>query len=71
MSFTRYEKARLVGSRALQLASGAPFGIKLSEKELGEMHYSPIEIAKREFDEGLLPIEVKQPTPKEKLARRV
>jgi len=71
MNFTRYEKARLVGSRALQLASGAPFVIKLSEKDLAEMHYSPIEIAKREFDEGLLPIEVKQPSPKEKLSRRV
>jgi DNA-directed RNA polymerase subunit K len=59
--YTKYEKARMIGSRALQIAMGAPFLVKLSEKELEGLKYGPIEIAELEFDEGVLPITVKRP----------
>ncbi|MBW2985196.1 DNA-directed RNA polymerase subunit K [Candidatus Woesearchaeota archaeon] len=63
---TKYEKARMIGSRALQLSQGAPFLVKLNKKELEEVKYNPIEIATIEFDRGLLPITVKRPLPKKK-----
>ena len=43
---TKYEKARILGSRALQIGMGAPFLIKLEEKDLKKSGYNPIEIAK-------------------------
>ena len=66
MIHTKYEKARMIGSRALQLSQGAPFFIKLSKKELEDVKYNPIEIATIEFDKGLLPITVKRPLPEKK-----
>jgi len=62
--FTKYEKARMLGSRALQISMGAPFLIKLDEKELEKIHYNPIEIAKMEFEQGIIPITVKRILPK-------
>ena len=64
-TFTKYERARILGSRAMQIAMGAPFLIKLSEKDLEELHFNPIEIAKREFEQGVIPITVKRPLPHE------
>jgi len=64
--FTKYERARLIGSRALQISMGAPFMVKLSPKELEEIGYNPIEIAKLEFEKGVLPITVKRIKPHEK-----
>ncbi|MBW2965747.1 DNA-directed RNA polymerase subunit K [Candidatus Woesearchaeota archaeon] len=64
LKFTKYEKARMLGSRALQIAMGAPFLIKLEENDLKKIHYSPIEIAKLEFKEGVIPLTVKRPLPK-------
>lgn len=61
MEFTKYEKARMIGSRALQLSMGAPFLIKIEQEELAKMRYDPIEIAMRELEEGVLPITVKRP----------
>jgi DNA-directed RNA polymerase subunit K len=64
--YTKYEKARLIGSRALQISMGAPFLVKLNPKQLEELSYNPIEIAKLEFDQGVLPITVKRLQPHEK-----
>ena len=64
--YTKYEKARMIGSRALQLSMGAPFLVKLKEEELQKLKFNPIEIALREFDEGVLPITVKRPVAKAK-----
>ncbi len=61
MEYTKYEKARMIGSRALQLSMGAPFIVKLTPEELTAMHFDPIEIALREYEEGVLPITVKRP----------
>jgi DNA-directed RNA polymerase subunit K/omega len=62
--FTKYERARIIGSRALQISMGAPFMIKLTKEELEKINYDPIEIAKREFDAGLVPMTVVRPLPK-------
>lgn len=64
--FTKYEKARILGSRALQIAMGAPFLVKLSKEELKKLKYNPIEIAKLEFGSGVIPITVRRPMPHEK-----
>ncbi len=65
--YTKYEKARMLGSRALQLAMGAPFLVKLSEEDLEKIKFNPIEIAKLEFDAGVLPITVRRPLPGERI----
>jgi len=63
---TKYEKARMLGSRALQIAMGAPFLVKLSDKELAKIGYNPVEIAKIEYEKGLLPITIRRPKPKKR-----
>ena len=67
MKVTKYEKARIVGARALQIAMGAPMLMKVSKKDFEKMNFSPIEIAKREFNNELLPISIKRPLPKKKV----
>lgn len=61
--FTKYEQARMIGSRALQLSMGAPFMTELSEDELKRLKYSTVEIAKLEYGKGLLPLDVVRPFP--------
>ena len=61
--YTKYEHARIVGARALQISQGAPFMVNLNEEDLKRMRYNPVEIAKLEFEKGLIPIEVKRPMP--------
>lgn len=51
--YTKYEKARIIGARALQIAQGAPVFIKTEKK-------NPIDIAMEEFEKGLIPITVKR-----------
>ena len=63
MTYTKYEHARIIGARALQISMGAPFMIKLSDKDLEKIGYNPLEIAKMEYKEGLIPIDVKKPMP--------
>ena len=63
MKYTKYEHARIVGSRALQISQGAPFMIKLSEKDLEKIGYNPLEIAKMEYKEDLIPITIKKREP--------
>ncbi len=53
---TRYEKARIVGARALQVAMGAPILVEPEE------HDSPIDIALRELEKGL-PLTVRRTLP--------
>ncbi len=64
MKITKYERARLIGARALQLAMGAPMLVDMKEEDLEKISYNPIEIAKAEFEKGVLPITVKRPLPK-------
>jgi len=53
--FTRYEKARIIGARALQISMGAPVLIETDKKE-------PIDIAMEELEKGVIPITVKRTT---------
>lgn len=57
--YTRYEKTRIVSSRALQIAQGSPILIKLPKTTI-----DPTEIAKLEWEAGVIPIEIKQPEAK-------
>lgn len=64
MKFTKFEVARIIGARSLQIAMGAPLLMDLKENDFKKLKYSPIELAKLEFREGILPITVKRPLPK-------
>ena len=63
IGYTKYEKARLVGARALQISQGAPILVKLTDEDLAKIGYNPIKIAMLEFDKGVIPIIVKRPFP--------
>ena len=52
--YTRFEKARIIGARALQIARGAHPVIKTDIKD-------PIKIAEQEFDERVIPLDTKRP----------
>lgn len=58
IKLNKYERARVLGSRSLQIFMGAPFMVKLSKKDLEEIGYNPMEIAKKELEAGKIPIEV-------------
>jgi len=64
--FTKYEVARILGARALQIAMDAPLLLKISDEDLESFNYNPIEIAKRELTSGVLPITINRPLPKKK-----
>jgi DNA-directed RNA polymerase subunit K len=49
--YTRFEKARIVGARALQIAMGAPILIKTKETD-------SIKISLEELERGIIPITV-------------
>lgn len=53
---TRYEYARAVAARALQLALGAPPLIDIEELSLKD----PVEIAREEVKRGVVPIMIKR-----------
>jgi DNA-directed RNA polymerase subunit K/omega len=55
---TRFERARIVGARALQVSLGAPILIQLS----GGMS-DPIDIAIEELKEAVLPMTVRRTLP--------
>jgi DNA-directed RNA polymerase subunit K len=55
MRYTRFEKARIIGARALQISMGSPI---LIDVPVGVV--DPIEIAWIEFNSGAIPITVKR-----------
>lgn len=63
-SLSKYEKTRIIGSRALQISMGAPFLVKLSDKELEAVKFNPVDIAKLEFEKGVIAMTVSRPLPK-------
>ncbi len=56
MDHTRFEKARIIGARALQIAMGAPSTLAKIPKEV----IDPVKISMLEFEEGAIPITVKR-----------
>ena len=57
MKYTRFEKARIIGARALQISLGAPVLLDIPEGMI-----DPIQIAMLEFEKGVIPITVKRDT---------
>lgn len=55
LEYTRFEKAAIIGTRALQVSLGAPVLIKLPKKVIG-----PLRIAMLEFEKSVIPITVKR-----------
>ncbi len=55
---TRFEKARIVGARSLQIAMGAPPFIPMEGKYKG-----PIEVATAEMEEDALPVSIRRSLP--------
>jgi len=53
MTYTRFEKARIVGARALQISYGAPVLVDYPEDMLDS-----IDIAMLEYEKNLIPITV-------------
>ncbi len=53
MKYTRFEKARIIGARALQISYGAPV-----LTEYPETMIDPIDVALLEYEEDLIPITV-------------
>ncbi len=64
--FTKYEKARIIGARALQIFMEAPILVKLEKEDFKKLGYRPVEIAKFEYEAGVLPITIKRPLPSKK-----
>ncbi|MCD6547600.1 MAG: DNA-directed RNA polymerase subunit K [Nanoarchaeota archaeon] len=59
MKYTRYEKARIIGARALQISMGAPLLVEPDTM-------NPIELAKKEFERDLIPITIKRNKPEKR-----
>ena len=53
LKYTRYERARIIGARALQISQGAPPLIELETN-------NPVHIAEQELNQGVLPITVRR-----------
>lgn len=62
--FTRYEIARIIGARALQIAMDAPILLKITDDQLKEISYDSIKIAELELENDALPIAIHRPTPR-------
>ena len=55
---TRFEKARIVGTRALQISMGAPLLIEPTKQLI-----NPIDLALKELEMGVLPITIRRRLP--------
>ncbi|MFA5405885.1 MAG: DNA-directed RNA polymerase subunit K [Candidatus Nanoarchaeia archaeon] len=58
MELTKYEIARIIGARSLQISQGAPplIAIAIVKKLM-----DPVDIAIKEFEAGKIPINVERP----------
>ncbi len=52
-SYTRFEKARIIGARALQIAYGAPPLTKVPDGMI-----NPLDLAELEFEKNMIPITI-------------
>jgi len=53
--YNKYERARIISARALQISMDAPILIKVPKGE-----FNPINIARMELKEDLMPITIKR-----------
>ncbi|MFO8133387.1 MAG: DNA-directed RNA polymerase subunit K [Thermoplasmatota archaeon] len=56
MEYTRLEKARIIGARALQISMGAPLLINQPE----EAKTTPVDLALQELEQDVIPMTVKR-----------
>ncbi|HEY7587148.1 MAG TPA: DNA-directed RNA polymerase subunit K [Thermoplasmata archaeon] len=55
MRYSRFERARILGARALQISMGAP-----ALSALPKSAADPIELARQELENGLVPLTVQR-----------
>jgi DNA-directed RNA polymerase subunit K len=55
LKYTRFERARIIGARALQISLGAPILVDVPETTI-----DPIEISILEYNKGVVPMTVKR-----------
>jgi len=55
MKYTRFERARILGARALQISMGAPVLVDVPKTII-----DPLSIAELEFQKGVIPITVRR-----------
>ena len=55
LHYNRFERARIVGARALQLTLGAPVLIKSPQGMI-----DPVKLALMEYDQDLIPITIRR-----------
>ena len=53
--YNKFEKTRIISARALQIAQGSAVLVDISKKD-----FDPVEIAKMEWDAGVIPIDIKR-----------
>jgi DNA-directed RNA polymerase subunit K len=64
--FSKYERARIIGARGLQISMDAPLLTDMTDEELNGVNYDPLRIAEKELETGVLPISVNKPMPERK-----
>ena len=55
MKFSRFERARVIGARALQISMGAPILVDTPEDLI-----DPLSLSLMEYDAGIIPITVRR-----------
>lgn len=63
LPITKYEKVRLIGTRAMQISNGAKPMI-----DIGNLS-NPLEIAEKEYREGVIPISIIRTLPNNEKVR--
>jgi DNA-directed RNA polymerase subunit K len=64
--FSKYERARILGARALQISMDAPLLMKVDDADLENLNFDPLKIAQKELDSGVLPITINRPMPEKR-----
>ncbi len=64
--FSKYEIARILGARSLQIAMNAPLLIKIDKEDLEKIKFDALKIAEVEFNSNILPISIRKPLPLKK-----
>lgn len=65
-NYTKYERARILGARALQIAMNAPLLIKINNEDLEKINFDALKIAEVELNSNALPISIRKPMPQKK-----
>jgi len=64
--FSKYERARIIGARGLQISMDAPLLVDMKEEDFEGVNFDPLKIAEKELNSGVLPISINRPMPQKK-----